>query len=172
MMPMAFALERLFGNNNQPGKVVWLIDFKGFALKDCNPRMGLAAIPMFANHYPERMAQICLFDPPAIFNAMYRAVYPVVDPVTRTKIVFLRGATAFRDYADRKWRQDPAMYDWLQTIRSLPGVPGSFPDAARARNLNIAESAEALDSCHQLHQRGAEVPPGALDRRNRRVQAK
>ena len=41
---------------------------------------------MFARHYPERMGQIVLVDPPAVFYGMLKAVYPVVDPVTKSKV--------------------------------------------------------------------------------------
>lgn len=42
---------------------------------------------MFARHYPERMGQIVLVDPPAVFYGMLKAVYPVVDPVTKSKVL-------------------------------------------------------------------------------------
>ena len=61
---MACELERIFDGNRLPGRMVWLIDFRGFGVSDCNPRMGANALPMFANHYPERMAKIVCIDPP------------------------------------------------------------------------------------------------------------
>ena len=43
---MAFELERIFDHGAADGKVVWVIDFKGFGIRDCNPNMGANALPM------------------------------------------------------------------------------------------------------------------------------
>lgn len=55
---MACEVERIFKGNSVNGRIVWLIDFNGFGVSDCNPRMGATVLPAFANHYPERMSQI------------------------------------------------------------------------------------------------------------------
>jgi len=127
MLHMAFELERIFNHESGPGKVTWVIDFKGFALRHTDPRLGATALPMFASHYPERMGQIVLLDPPALFNLVWTAIQPVLDPVTKSKIVMLRGREAFRAYADVEWR-DPALHAWIRAVQALPGRPGSFPE--------------------------------------------
>ena len=55
---MACEVERIFKGNSSSGRIVWIIDFNGFGVSDCNPRMGATVLPAFANHYPERMSQI------------------------------------------------------------------------------------------------------------------
>lgn len=46
-MHMAFELERIFDHGAADGKVVWVIDFRGFGIRDCNPNMGANALPMY-----------------------------------------------------------------------------------------------------------------------------
>jgi hypothetical protein len=126
MLHMAFEIERLFDHNAAPGKMTWIIDFAGFGLAHADPRLGATALPMFANHYPERMGQIVLVDPPALFHGVWIGVQPILDLVTRSKVVFLRGATAFKAYADVQWRgplpnelvmnQDPAAAAAAMTV--------------------------------------------------------
>ena len=71
---MAVELERIFRGNCEPGKIVWVIDFNGFGVADCNPRMGATAFPMFGNHYPERMGQIVCLEPPLVFYTLLEGV--------------------------------------------------------------------------------------------------
>eukprot|EP00615_Pteridomonas_danica_P012556 CAMPEP_0114336896 /NCGR_PEP_ID=MMETSP0101-20121206/6013_1 /TAXON_ID=38822 ORGANISM="Pteridomonas danica, Strain PT" /NCGR_SAMPLE_ID=MMETSP0101 /ASSEMBLY_ACC=CAM_ASM_000211 /LENGTH=336 /DNA_ID=CAMNT_0001468973 /DNA_START=30 /DNA_END=1040 /DNA_ORIENTATION=+ len=149
MEHMAYEFERIFDHNSAPGKVVWVIDFKGFGLRDCNPAMGSTALPMFAAHYPERLGQIVLVDPPRIFAGLWAGVQPILDPVTKSKVVFLRGEANFKTYADIQWRGlepdfddpnnnnninhhgrkgggniDPDLATFLKRIEILKGVPG------------------------------------------------
>merc|ERR1719419_864361 len=89
MCHMACELERIFDGNSSPGQIAWIVDFAGFGLSDCNPRMGATAVPMFMGHYPERFGQIVLFSMPSIFFAIYSATIKVVDPVIQRKVVIL-----------------------------------------------------------------------------------
>ena len=141
-------LERLFNHNSGEGKVVWVLDMKGFGVRDLSPAQvplpppalllpprqppsprqsppsflayalvwtsvgglcliatnrtlvllffsllqlsspqGANAMPMFANHYPERMGQIVVLDPPALFQGLWLSIQPILDPVTKSKVV-------------------------------------------------------------------------------------
>ena len=48
---MAFELERIFRHNSSTGKIVWVIDFKGFSIRDCSLSMCLTALPMYVKHF-------------------------------------------------------------------------------------------------------------------------
>ncbi len=41
------------------------------------------------NHFPERLGRAVSYKPPMLFNILWRAVSPFVDPHTRDKLVFL-----------------------------------------------------------------------------------
>lgn len=151
MIHMALELERLFEGNKAPGKYVWVIDFKGMGMRDANPRMATTAIPMFTDHYPERMGQIVLINPPAIFHMFWKACKPILDNVTKEKIVMLRGAKDIAQYAAEHWQKNAAMAAWLdETMTNCKGAPGSFPDARLSDSLSDERTRQMLEKCRQL----------------------
>lgn len=133
---MACEVERIFKGNSSSGRIVWIIDFNGFGVSDCNPRMGATVLPAFANHYPERMSQIVCIDPPMVFYALLKGVQPVLDPVTASKIKVIKGDTAFGAYADAKLQHDAAMHNWLLAVRKRDGKPGCLPEPALSQALD------------------------------------
>ncbi len=88
------------------------------------------------------------------------ALQPVLDPVTKSKVVILRGADARRHYAEVEWRGDPAapcwgargdgrggdptMAAWLEAMIALPGAPGSFPPPGPLWGLKDPTAATAF----------------------------
>eukprot|EP00930_Biecheleria_cincta_P099285 TRINITY_DN9091_c0_g1_i1.p1 TRINITY_DN9091_c0_g1~~TRINITY_DN9091_c0_g1_i1.p1 ORF type:complete len:366 (+),score=48.75 TRINITY_DN9091_c0_g1_i1:63-1160(+) len=132
---MAFEVERIFDGNKAPGKMVWLIDFNGFGVRDMDPRMARFALPMFEKHYPERMSQIVAMDPPRLFNMFYRTIAPAIDPVTREKLIFVRSGAELQKYADEMWSNDPALKSWVEAVVRLPAQPGSYPSESLNRQL-------------------------------------
>eukprot|EP00622_Pseudochattonella_farcimen_P005720 FR741389.1.p1 GENE.FR741389.1~~FR741389.1.p1 ORF type:complete len:182 (+),score=14.30 FR741389.1:46-546(+) len=162
MMHMAYALERLFGGNRFNGKMVWVIDLRGMGYRDLNPSMGATAIPMFSRHYPERMGQIVVIDPFALVHGFIKALMPLVDPVTKAKITFLRGAAEQQQYVvNQGWTKE--MSAWLAATRDLPAQPGAFPDV-ESRALGVNETALELQRCLELTQQGTPyvtVPPNS-----------
>lgn len=147
MQHMAFELERIFNGNSAPGKIVWIIDFAGFAFADLNPRTGAMAVPMFANHYAERFAQIVLFGMPTFFSGVYSALIKLVDPVTQRKIVMLRSEEARRRYVDHYWKGEAAMVAWLDEIVKCKACPGSYPGVEFSGRLGDAHTTEIINRC-------------------------
>ena len=131
---MAYELERLFGGNNStPGKYTWLLDFSGMGMFDVSPRMATTGVAIFMGHYPERMGEILLLNPPSVFQVLYNAALPLLDAVTKEKITFLRDRRALEKYAAERWTTDKAMADWLKVVLdadALPAKPGRYPAAA------------------------------------------
>ena len=76
-----------------------------------------------------------------IVDWLYRATIPILDPVTKKKLVFLRGEAARRRYAQAHWTSDGAMAAWLDAVfADRSGKPGSFPPGSGLRD----ECARAL----------------------------
>jgi hypothetical protein len=76
------------------------------------------------------MGQIVLLDPNVFFYGLWLGIQSVLDPVTKSKVVMLRGEAAREAYADVQWRgaPDPAMADWICSVAKLNGSPGIFPE--------------------------------------------
>ena len=46
------------------GQWVWVSDFKGFGLSDCDPRLAKVFLDLSAAHYPERLGLFIVVDAP------------------------------------------------------------------------------------------------------------
>eukprot|EP00301_Raphidiophrys_heterophryoidea_P019174 c4147_g1_i1.p1 GENE.c4147_g1_i1~~c4147_g1_i1.p1 ORF type:complete len:327 (-),score=85.11 c4147_g1_i1:69-1019(-) len=85
-----FAVGQKFGWSE---KMVWVVDFYGFGLRDCDPRSMSMANTVIA-HYPDRLGHIYLLDAPGMFSASWKLVRPLLDPITASKISFISMGTA------------------------------------------------------------------------------
>ena len=129
---MVVEMERIFDGNSADGRMVWIVDFAGFGWRDCNPKLGLEAMPLFASHYPERLSQWVMVDPPAVFSVMWAAIFPTLDPVTQRKIAVLKGPASIDAHFAEHWAAergaDPALAPWLRAVfASKRAAPGAWP---------------------------------------------
>jgi len=70
------------------GKMTWIIDFVGFSLFNQPPwKTSKETLDILQSHYPERLANALLYDPPFIFRAFWAAIKPFIDPKTKKKVV-------------------------------------------------------------------------------------
>ncbi|CAI7876460.1 unnamed protein product [Closterium sp. NIES-53] len=71
-------------------QMVWIIDYKGFTLRKSPPmKTSREVLHILQNHYPERLGAAILFDPPYIFQGLWKVIRPFIDPVTFQKIKFV-----------------------------------------------------------------------------------
>ncbi|KAF7809726.1 phosphatidylinositol transfer protein 3-like [Senna tora] len=71
-------------------QMVWLIDFTGFSLKTNIPvKTARDIVHILQNHYPERLAICILYNPPRIFQALWKGVRYFLDPKTFEKVKFV-----------------------------------------------------------------------------------
>lgn len=68
---------------------VWVMDFHGFSIKDCDPRLAKIFLNVSAAHYPERLGTFFIVSAPTVFNTLWRAISHFIDPVTKQKIHFV-----------------------------------------------------------------------------------
>mmetsp|Transcript_25162 Transcript_25162/g.51180 ORF Transcript_25162/g.51180 Transcript_25162/m.51180 type:complete len:295 (-) Transcript_25162:120-1004(-) len=71
-------------------KWVWIADFNGFGFKNLNPQIALAANNLFSVYYPERLGLFVIVGAPRMFDALWKMVAPVLDPLTAQKIAFCK----------------------------------------------------------------------------------
>lgn len=121
---MAATLERLFDGSAKPGKIVWIIDMHGFGWRDLDTSMATSVVPMFSNHYPERMGQFVILDPPAALKVIWDGLVALLDPVTRRKIKLLRAEKL--DYF-REHCRTPAQLAFLEAVLQAKAVPSNLP---------------------------------------------
>ena len=67
----------------------WVLDFHGFSIKDCDPRLAKIFLNLAAEHYPERLGHFFIVDAPSLFSTLWKAIKPFIDPKTKEKIMFL-----------------------------------------------------------------------------------
>jgi hypothetical protein len=77
-----------------------------------NPNIAKAFFSLAGSHYPERLGQKIVLDPPAMFSGFWKIISPFIDPVTSRKIRFIpyKPATIRRDLLEFF---DEATTDWL-----------------------------------------------------------
>lgn len=158
---MATELERLFQNSSMPGQIAWVLDFAGFGLADCNPKVAALALPMFASHYPERFGQIVCLSFPYAFYPLYAAGSRIFDKDTMAKVKILKSDKEWKRYGDAYWSHDPGIRSWLDEAVKCKGVPGSFPGPdfteqlrrtpATENAIRILERCATHPGCHGCH---------------------
>jgi hypothetical protein len=92
---LEFMCQRARERSRQLGKYVenfaMIYDLNGLKMKIRK------AIPLFKqclyiddNYYPERLGQLFIINPPKIFPALWNLVKHFIDPVTKSKIIFIK----------------------------------------------------------------------------------
>ena len=129
---MVAEMEHFFNDDDGVAQVVWIVDFSGFGAKHANPDNGRHAVHLFQQVYPERLGQLVLLDFPWIFSFFFKIVSPLLDPVTRNKILILRSGEERRKYYNDNW--SPEMIAWMNEMSRLPAQPGVYPESKVIRS--------------------------------------
>ncbi|XP_022133231.1 random slug protein 5-like [Momordica charantia] len=71
-------------------QISWLIDFTGFTFNtNISVKAARDIINIMQSHYPERLANAFLYNPPRIFQAFWKAIRYFLDPKTSQKVKFV-----------------------------------------------------------------------------------
>ncbi|VDL28902.1 unnamed protein product [Hymenolepis diminuta] len=106
-------------------QLVMIIDCTGMTLPCCNPNLGKKVMHVFADYYPERLGRAVIVNYKSVFKRIWSAIKTFLDPVTASKIVFLKtkkkvtsksktkmlgeGLREFCDEETAKWLEDEIM---------------------------------------------------------------
>jgi len=97
MKHLVFNLEKAIActtrkSKGTESKVNIIIDYKDFRLRDTPPLSTTKmTLNILQNHYPERLHRGYICNPPYVFVAFWKMIQPFLDPVTKQKIVFIKG---------------------------------------------------------------------------------
>lgn len=84
---------------SQESKSIYVIDLDGLRLRDFAGevvKFVKSAAGFTSRHYPERSGAIFVVNPPIWFNVIWKAVKPIIAPVTVEKVRVVRGAENIR----------------------------------------------------------------------------
>mmetsp|Transcript_25556 Transcript_25556/g.55666 ORF Transcript_25556/g.55666 Transcript_25556/m.55666 type:complete len:272 (+) Transcript_25556:98-913(+) len=76
-------------NPDWDGKCTTVFDLSGMTMANYDVSALRAVFDLLQNHYPERLHRLYLYCAPFLFYGLWKIVSPFVDPVTKTKVVFL-----------------------------------------------------------------------------------
>ncbi|GBG00119.1 hypothetical protein Rsub_12730 [Raphidocelis subcapitata] len=74
---------------NPEGRVVFILDVGEFGLRNFDLMGAKTLFGMMSAHYVERLSHIYFHNAGALLLQLFRLVSPFIDPVTRSKVVFL-----------------------------------------------------------------------------------
>ncbi|MEW5303023.1 MAG: hypothetical protein WDW36_005755 [Sanguina aurantia] len=80
------------------GKMSGIFDLAGVSYANYDLATLKAVFEVLQNHYPERLSKLYLYRAPTAFYALWALVCPFIDPVTKTKIVFLTKEQALQEF--------------------------------------------------------------------------
>lgn len=95
----------------------------GMTLPCCNPNLGKKVMHIFADFYPERLGKAVIVNHKAIFQSIWKAIKKFLDPVTASKVVFLKNSSSSSSSSSKKkslgegLREfcDDSTAQWLET---------------------------------------------------------
>lgn len=72
-------------------KWTWIIDTHGFSLlRYSNPKTSVKLLNLLQSIYPDRLKRLLIVDVPTIFWGFYKMIERFIDPVTASKIQFIK----------------------------------------------------------------------------------
>jgi hypothetical protein len=95
VLHLVYQMERAVKACDAEEKWNIVIDFNGYA-KNTPLKTSKAVLSTMQDHYPERLNKAFLVDAPWLFLGAFKLISPFIDPVTRKKIVFVKGSAEKR----------------------------------------------------------------------------
>ena len=95
VLHLVYQMERAVKACDTEEKWNIVIDFNGYA-KNTPLKTSKAVLSTMQDHYPERLNKAFLVDAPWLFLGAFKLISPFIDPVTRKKIVFVKGSAEKR----------------------------------------------------------------------------
>lgn len=74
-------------------KMTWLVDFTNSSIgapSGDSVKVSMDTLHIVQDHYPERLGNAFMLNPPFVFSAFWKVLSPFIDPVTKQKVQFFK----------------------------------------------------------------------------------
>ncbi|PKI83932.1 hypothetical protein MVES_001874 [Malassezia vespertilionis] len=96
-------------------KVIIVFDLSGFGMKNMDWHALMTILQILEAYYPETLYKLYIVNAPWIFQGIWKAVSPLLDPVVRSKIIFTNKAAEMKNIP-----KDRLMSDLGGTLTDYP----------------------------------------------------
>ncbi|KAG0147649.1 hypothetical protein CROQUDRAFT_91163 [Cronartium quercuum f. sp. fusiforme G11] len=90
-------------NSSLGSKVTVIFDLGGFGLGNMDWKGTLHYAKCLASFYPEALELLIIHNAPWVFQGIWKALCPMLDPVVRSKIFFTKSNEELREYFDEQY---------------------------------------------------------------------
>ena len=101
------------------------MDFNEFGWKHCSYKAVVVACDWFGNHFPERLSQIILLSPPAVFSTFHSFVTGTMDANSASKIIILKTDEEKQAHFTEMFSSETSR--WLMETSNTPPGPKPYP---------------------------------------------
>lgn len=125
---LTFLLERMIKLANQDEhRIVVVIDMENFSLANMDYEVIRPLLNILQKNYPEILEKIFVIDSPFIFKACWAIIKPWIDPVTSSKIEFIKRKNIY-DYFS-----EDAIPDFTKPLENIEELVYGDADAYRIK---------------------------------------
>jgi hypothetical protein len=95
---MIETIRKLFTSGNETATII--LDLSGFSVRNLDYEFVKFLINLLENHYPESLGVALVINAPYVFNSVWHIVKHWLDPVVRSKIIFIKHLNDLSEYID------------------------------------------------------------------------
>ncbi|KAG0147650.1 hypothetical protein CROQUDRAFT_655855 [Cronartium quercuum f. sp. fusiforme G11] len=90
-------------NSSLGSQVTVIVDLAGFGLANMDWKAVLYYNKCLQSYYPEALQVVILHNAPWVFQGVWKALGPMLDPVVRSKFAFTKSNEELLDYVDKRY---------------------------------------------------------------------
>lgn len=126
-------------------KLCWIVDFVGYTYSNSPPmKVSMQFLHIMQSHYPERLGVAIAYRAPKMFSFLWKALLPMMDSLTRSKVVFVDGKTENQLQPQLAKHVDLSIID-----SSLSGTSSFSWDAAAYGQIRLLADKQKYRDTHE-----------------------
>lgn len=129
-------------------KVIIIFDMTGFSMKNMDWHSLMTIMSILEAYYPETLSKLYIYGAPWIFQGIWKAVSPLLDPNVRAKICFASKNTDFDQIPMNRLEKTYGgnLVDAVEYVPTQPGenktLPCDHPERKKAWDVYIKQAKE------------------------------